>query len=195
MTLTIVQTLSEGLVADVIGQLEEHVRPHLQADVSNYAKGRQRAWLPYEAPLGASRPWQMGVQAPDLWDWICRTLRRHNFFPDLALASVDGNINRHRDASYADYEGWTINLGPCTYHYEPCYPEFRWTPGAPQSAPEQTFDLTGGELIQFNVKNPHWVTDAAADRWGINCWSVSSKGMDGFDRFLAHQKPAAAPEG
>ena len=36
----------------VVGHLDRHVTPHLAPDVSNYARGRQRAWLQVDAPLG-----------------------------------------------------------------------------------------------------------------------------------------------
>jgi len=47
-------------VTEITALLEKNILPHLQSDVSNYAKGRQRVWLPYEAPLG-NQPFTPGL--------------------------------------------------------------------------------------------------------------------------------------
>ena len=60
----------------VVDHLERHVAPHLAPDVSNYAKGRQRAWLEIEAPLGPTQPWCPGLASHRLWPWLVAVWRR-----------------------------------------------------------------------------------------------------------------------
>lgn len=170
----------------ILGHLNEHIAPHLYADVSNYAKGRMRCWLPYEAPLSKTGLWkygQFGEHADKVWDYIQRVVPA-DFKPDTALLSKGGAIQRHRDATYADYRAIGINLGEVTWCYETCYPEYRWSKDAPASAPVQKIAMTGGEIFEFNCKNPHWVEDVSPERWGINVWHVNPKVREDFENFV-----------
>ncbi len=162
--------------------LNQVVAPQLKQDVSNYANKRMRTWMPFEAPLSANRPWTPGIMDDKVWTYISGVGAKHGMKVDVALFSKGGGITRHRDASYADYRSIGINLGACTFYYELCYPEFRWTGNAPASAPVERYELTGGEVFEFNCKNPHWVEDVSPDRWGINMWHVSSKERARFDK-------------
>jgi hypothetical protein len=181
---TIHETLDPDIVAEVVSYLNDNLRSKLEPDVSNYAKGRMRLWMPYEAPLSASRPWTHGVYDQRVWDWICKIFHLSNdWIPDLCLISLGGAISRHRDAAYAQFKSMSINLGPATFCYENLYPEFKWTPGVPESGEITKHVLHGGEVLSFNVKNPHWVQDVDPNRWGINAWRVSPKEIARFKAF------------
>ena len=177
----IVQMISPEIVKSITDYLDEVIAQLLTKDVSNYAPGRTRAWLQYEAPLSQSRPWLHGVRDERVWSYVTRTCARHGFTPDLGLVSKGGNISSHRDAFYANFMAMGINLGECTWEYRPCYPEYRWTPQQDENAPVESYNLTGGEVFLFNCKNPHAVINASEDRWAINLWTVSKKGMSGFN--------------
>lgn len=176
----IVQTISQEIINTIIGYLNEVIEPQLGTDVSSYAPGRMRSWLEYEAPLSQSQPWQLALHDDRIWSYVTRVCARHGFSPDIGLISKGGVISSHRDASYANFMAMGINLGECTWEYRQCYPEYKWTPQQNESAPVETYHLTGGEVFFFNCKNPHAVTQASPDRWAINLWTVSKKGMDGF---------------
>ena len=108
-------------VRTVVDHLDRHVAPHLAPDVSNYAKGRQRAWLEVEAPLGPTQPWLPGLASHRLWPWLVAVWRRID--PDThpqAGLTVHGStgIAWHRDASYAHARAVLVNLGPCTFELD-----------------------------------------------------------------------------
>lgn len=175
MTFRVVQVISQANQDLIREHLDTVVQSLLQPDVSNYAKGRMRVWLQHEAPLSAAQPWRPGLRDDRLWNYLVRAFSTHGFTPEVGLASKGGAITRHRDAAYADYRGFGLNLGVTKFHYELCYPQFRWSKDAPSEAEPEVHQLTGGEIFEFNVKNPHWVSDVAPDRWGINCWRISAK--------------------
>lgn len=185
MTISVVQQMSPSAVAQIKAHLDDYFTPHLGQDVSRYARGRRRLWFPNEAPLSASQHWRTGHRDARVWDWITRTLAAHNFVPEVALASLGGNISEHRDAPYADFVGFGINLGRATFYYRDVYRGLAWRRDQDEDAPLQRWDLTGGEIIRFNVKNPHFVEDAAPDRWAINCWRISRKERVRYETFLA----------
>ena len=102
-------------VAEITALLEKNVLPHLQSDVSNYAKGRQRVWLPYEAPLG-NQPFTAGLLDGEVWQWIVDRCAKHGFKAQVALISKGGNINPHRDTTFAAAWAMGFNLGKCDWH-------------------------------------------------------------------------------
>ncbi len=108
-------------VRTVVDHLERHVAPRLAPDVSNYAKGRQRAWLEVEAPLGPTQPWRPGLASHRLWPWLEAVWRRidPHTEPQVGLAiHGDTGISWHRDASYAHARAALVNLGPCTFELD-----------------------------------------------------------------------------
>lgn len=182
---------SLGVIQEAnFNSIREHLdRVYLQGglltpDVSNYAKGRQRCWLQAEAPLG-SQPWQLGVSDDRLWSWIKKVI-----WPEAELGLITYGpvgITLHRDASYADYEARTLNLGTIkAWQYEPGYSTFGY--GPQNIRPIMNLMLSPGEVIRFNCKNRHGVVDPAQDRWAINLWKVSAKTRSGFESVLAQAR-------
>lgn len=160
-------------VQEVISYLNENIESSLEKDVSRYAKGRRRAWLQYEAPLGQQK-WKHGLKDEYLWNFVLETFAPYGIVPDLGLVSKAGNITWHRDAAYAQFKGFAINLGRVTWEYEWSYPEYSWTPDSNRINPPKIikYEMTGGEVFQFNVKNQHQATNAAPDRWAFNLWHI-----------------------
>jgi hypothetical protein len=173
--------ISPEVMSTIIDYLDEVIYPLLTKDISSYAPGRNRAWLEYEAPLSLSQPWQRGIHDDRIWSYVMRIATKHDFTPDIGLVSKGGTISQHRDAPYANFMAMGINLGECTWEYQECYPGYKWTPDQNMNAPTEIHNLIGGEVFFFNCKNPHAVTQASANRWAINLWSVSKKGIDGFN--------------
>lgn len=152
----------------------------LKSDVSNYAKGRQRCWLQAEAPLG-SQPWVPGIKDDRLWSWIKKTIWSEAEVGLIAYGPV--GISLHRDASYADYEARSVNLGEIkAWQYEPSYSTFGYGPQTLR--PVMNLLLAPGEVIRFNCKNRHAAVDPAPDRWSINLWKVSPKMRSAYEAVL-----------
>lgn len=157
------EKLTPEEIAEITELLEKNILPHLKSDVSNYAKGRQRVWLPYEAPLG-NQPFTAGLLDGEVWQWIVDRCAKHGFKAQVALISKGGNIKPHRDTTYAAAWAMGFNLGKCDWHIA----------SDRQSAkPDFTMNLNGGEVFKFNSKHTHAVTNAAEDRWAINVWAIA----------------------
>lgn len=179
--LTIVSRLSPSTVSAIREHLDS-LAEHLTPDVSRYARGRQRFWLEHEAPLGRTRNWQPGVHSDRLWSWVQRS------FPgvELGLAAYgEVGIDPHRDASYADYTAYSVNLGTIEgWYYDPMYPDMTYSDQRNASNPV-IYRLEPGDVVRFNCKNPHGVINPAPDRWSLNLWHISPKGRPGFDAYMA----------
>ena len=158
------EKLTPEEIAEITALLEKNVLPHLQSDVSNYAKGRQRVWLPYEAPLG-NQPFTTGLMDDEVWQWIVDRCAKHDFKAQVALISKGGNIKPHRDTTYA--AAWAIgfNLGKCDWHIAST---------RDSAKTDFTMNLVGGEVFKFNSKHTHAVTNAESDRWSINVWAIAT---------------------
>lgn len=150
-------------VEEITALLEKNVLPHLQSDVSNYAKGRQRVWLPYEAPLG-NQPFIPGLMDGEVWQWIVDRCAKYGFRAQVALISKGGNINPHRDTTFAAPWAMGFNLGKCDWHIAST---------RDAKKPDYTMNLSGGEVFKFNSKHVHAVTNALPDRWSINVWTIA----------------------
>lgn len=169
--------LDSDFVAECVAFLEEEIRPHLQADVSRYARGRQRVWMGIQPPLDTeqnhSGPFVAGHESRTFWDMLTvifeettvRTSRFADWFPETALVSVGGNIAAHRDATYADAWSLGINFGAC-----------RWSIASERDGarPDFHMNLVGGEVFMFNAKHVHAVSEAAPDRWAVNAWRFAT---------------------
>lgn len=163
------ELLSPEEIAWITNKLEEKILPHLVADVSNYAKGRMRTWMPYEAPLDSAnsmnRPFVPGILDDEIWQWVVDLCAKHGFTAQTALISKGGNIKPHRDTTYAAAWAMGINLGVCNWHI---------ASKRDSASTDYTMNLTGGEVFKFNSKHVHAVTDAAPDRWAINIWAIAN---------------------
>jgi hypothetical protein len=163
------ETLPEDQVSYITNLLNEQVVSHLIPDVSNYASGRMRVWMPYEAPLDSpnskSRPFTPGLLNHEVWQWIVDLCAKHGFQPDTCLISKNGSIKPHRDTTYASSWALGINLGQC-----------KWNIAIERDlkVPNHTMDFVGGEVFNFDCKHVHSVTDVIPDRWSINVWSIAN---------------------
>ena len=163
------EKLDQQTTNHIISLLEKNAVPHLQADVSNYAKGRMRVWMPYEAPLDSpnstDRPFIPGMMHDELWQFIVDLCAKHGFTAQLALASKGGSIKPHRDATYAAAWSFGINLGEC---------DWQIASTRDLAKPDYSMHLTGGEVFKFNSKHTHAVVNAKPDRWAINVWAIAN---------------------
>ena len=163
------ELLSQEVQEWLLSVLENEIAPLLVKDISSYAPGRMRTWMPYEAPLDTStntgKPFVPGVLHDELWQFIVDLCHKHGMKAQTCLISKGGNIKPHRDTTYADAWAMGINLGACNWHISST------REGA---KPDFTMDLTGGEVFSFNSKHIHAVTDAAEDRWAINVWAIAN---------------------
>lgn len=174
------EKLSPEEVAEITALLEKNILPHLTSDVSNYAKGRQRVWLPYAAPLG-NMPFTPELMDDEVWQWIVDRCAKHGFKAQVALISKGGNIHPHGDTTYAAPWAMGFNLGKCDWHIQNNRDAKRTPKNAPEEALKLYYEspttshlsLTGGEVFKFNCKHEHAVTNAAPDRWSINVWAIA----------------------
>ena len=166
-----VEQLAEGEVERLKGVLEQHVRPHLVPDVSTYARGRTRAWLEREMPLGPTQREKPGVKVPVLWGVLGDIWRRHlPGHPETGLAICgEVGITPHRDASYARPITMSVNLGPARWFHD------RARNGATKGRVVQEHEwtnLAGGEVLVFDSKHPHAAKPLDPKRWVIILWQV-----------------------
>lgn len=177
--------ISQENVDSLVEYLNNNYADNLGTDVSNYAKGRRRSWLQYEGPLSDERSFEPGIQDERIWNYVTKLCSKFDWEPELGLISRGGKITRHRDAAYADFRSIGINLGKVTWCYERIYPMYAWVPSEQTLNPTEIskIEMTGGEVFEFNCKNPHWTENVDPDRWGINLWRVSRKKRSEFETF------------
>lgn len=130
--------------------------PRLTSDKSSYAPDRMTAWIGLIPTFSRTPTYKETEGDERIMDYANRLARKAGFTEalDLALVHRGGNIDPHRDATYAKPLAFTINLGICTFRYK-----------------DKTYSLEGGEVFSFDCKEIHGVSDAAADRWAINLWT------------------------
>lgn len=134
----------------------------LRADVSNYAKGRLRAWIGMEPHLSPDRSKDKPGEIDDKIFNYCTKVFEEFFRVDYVLVTFSAKqatgISYHRDAGYCKGDAGTINLGGALF-------------GIKDRAEknEQLFELTGGEVIVFDSKAPHFC-NPQPNRWAIHCW-------------------------
>ena len=148
--------------------LERDVAPFLETDISSYAPGRQRVWMPYEAPLdnksSMNKPFMPKLMHDELWQWIVNLCAKWGMKAQTALISKGGNIKAHRDTTYAAEWAFGINLGAC---------EWGIASDRESAKVDYIMNLNGGEVFSFNSKHVHQVQNAAPDRWAINVWAIA----------------------
>lgn len=183
----ILGTIPKQKVQEVIDYLNKNTEAHLGVDVSNYAKGRRRTWLQYEAPLSPSQRWKHGDKDEYLWDFILTTLAPYGIVPELGLVSKGGQIDFHRDAAYAEFKAFAINLGFVTWEYLLGYPMYSWVPKSQMIDPPKliSYDMQGGEVFQFNSKNQHRAINPHPERWAFNMWNIKPQAKEDRDYQLS----------
>jgi len=183
----ILGSISPQKVREVVDYLNSNIEEDLGVDISNYAKGRRRVWLQYEAPLSPIQPWKHGHKDEYLWDFVLTTMAPYGAVPELGLVSKGGQIEFHRDASYAEFKAFAINLGKVTWEYEQSYPGYSWVAEKFLVDPPKltTFEMTGGEVFQFNSKNRHRAVNVDPERWAFNMWNIRSQARENRDYQLS----------
>lgn len=199
MSLTVSQHDIDPKVIDYLTANKARLVP----DVSNYARGRYRAWIGLEAPLTDVQPFRKAQFGYDdfLWRWLyefCQT--NLNFEPEIGLVHIGGancgdpqdnpldgrggecGIKTHRDAGYADFRAVGINLiGEATFGYIPSYPhQDRWSKDQNVNAKIETVKMIPGTCVLFNCKNPHFA-QVGPNRWCINAWRIRDKRRKEFE--------------
>lgn len=163
-----IQKLLESYeVDDLVALLEGQIKPRLSSDVSNYAKGRDRAWLKIEPQLTSRSEDKIHLQEviplPLVEKVIWKIFKMIGFNPDTVLC-VHGpvGIKPHRDGSYAAQQAAGINLGEVKWFYE------EGTSGKPKQ-----IDLPVGAVYTFNCKKLHGAVPVNQNRWAINGWNLA----------------------
>jgi hypothetical protein len=178
MTITKLGIIEPQQVKEITDHLNDN-KDRLEADFSNYAKGRQKFWLQHQWDL-KDRTFIKGHNDPWLWS-ICK-----QWMPDADLGlACHGpiGIKPHRDDSYADWRGVGINLGEIeSWSYDCQYPEFKWTRETNPSNP-RIIPVPVGGVFEFNTKNLHGANKPAEDRWAIFLWKVNPKFRDLFNAY------------
>lgn len=196
--LTIIQTELHKKLTDYL-EANKHL---LVPDVSNYAKGRFRAWIGCEAPLidkQTFKPAPFGYDSA-LWYWLDSYCNKYlDFKPELGLVHIGGadcsepeaepvdgrggecGIKMHRDAGYADYRAVGINIkGEATFGYRNDYKDQdKWSRDKEHIPKLQIVNMVPGTCIVFNCKNPHFA-QVGPNRWCINAWRISAKRRQEF---------------
>lgn len=158
--------------------LENHIGPHLTEDVSSYARGRKRAWLNIEPTLTNPVRELPAVYVPEAY--MKALAERIEWEFDYCLVTFSGvldakGIAPHRDASYADYEAYGLNVsGTCLFNYWNGRPSFgeaveKVVYNPKVHKPTHRFMLEPGEILRFNCKNLHSAEPSPA-RWNMNFW-------------------------
>jgi len=162
----------------LVNLLDREIAPLLEKDVSAYAPGRMRAWMPYEAPLDTpanmNKPFVPGILHAELWQFIVDLCAKHGLKAQTALVSKGGMIAPHRDTTYAAAWAMGINLGACDWYIAPeRQGTFSFDNNGNVKGDAYHMSLSGGEVFAFNTKHVHAVRNAAPDRWSINVWAIA----------------------
>jgi hypothetical protein len=173
-----IRTLETG---GILTWLERTIRPALTKDISNYAKGRLRCWIGVEPSLSSPTKLFQGFEAPKA---LTRLEELIEWKFDYCLATYSGDeepigISAHRDASYANYEAYSLNItGEAQFDYWEERESFGYSKAvrilAPESEPTDSLILTGGKLFHFNCKNRHAATPGPK-RWSLNFWRAKEQ--------------------
>jgi hypothetical protein len=162
----------------LIEKLESH-REALTPDVSNYAKGRLRYWLQYQALLRRDGGYTNdAVRDEELWAFL------QQIYPEAQLGLAiygEVGIGPHRDHTYADPHGVAINLGEVEgWSYQNRRTSLALYPELPD-APTTIFHPRVGAVWHFNTKNLHAVINPAPDRWAVFLWKISQRERAHFE--------------
>ena len=148
----------------------QSLKPKMELDVSNYAKGRRRLWLFHESNL-RNTELTRGFFDKRLWDFCQRAYPGCNIgLLTYGGEGSTGTIDWHRDHSYAQPIARTINLGEAIFGYDL----------KRESGDRKEFKLSDGEIIEFNCKHTHALLKIVSnERFSINLWRLNeSKGYN-----------------
>ena len=160
--------VSPSVVRDMRGHLDAVIGPYLSRDVSNYAPGRTRAWLQWEGPLSQRQSYRPGLRNARLWDWLCECWRNAGYpgLPDLGLALHGAiGIKPHRDASYANAQALTVNLGTADWGWHP-------ERNGQDANGLHWQTIEPGDVLKFDCKHKHASRRLDPDRWAIVLWTA-----------------------
>lgn len=156
--------------------LETHLKSHLTPDVSNYAKGRLRAWIGTEPPLYRGGEFKPGIHMPKFFE---RAQELLNWQFDYMLVTYSGEVSPvgitpHRDAGTLSYEAFGLGLvGKATFSYwaerATFVPGRAVNPMKPEDPPTRILEMVPGTLVRFNSKCLHSAVPEKG-RWAANFW-------------------------
>ncbi|WP_289791708.1 putative molybdenum carrier protein [Chlorogloeopsis sp. ULAP01] len=193
----IMGVITSEKVEQLRSHLETYIKPVLETDKSNYAPGRQVAWVGAKWDL-KDKDFKSGVQDDNLMQLVKQV------YPDADIVLVTyseqpgAGINYHRDDSYAATEARSINIGNSEWGYRAAKEQMAWTREENKNATYQEFKLESGTVTRFNCKNEHAAINTEAKRWSINIWSIKNDlGRENsvrqkFENFLASNQPPRA---
>lgn len=197
-SLEIIGKVNESKLDQLRQHLETNYKPLMDADKSNYAPGRQVAWVGAKWEL-KDKDFSPAVKDDKLMELVKQV------YPDADIALVTYSeqagqgIDYHRDDSYAAAEARSINIGESMWGYQESKQGMvAWDPKANENAPVQEFKLESGTVTRFNSKNPHAALETSAGRWSVNIWSIkndlgkSNSVREKFYKFQASNQPPAA---
>jgi O-acetyl-ADP-ribose deacetylase (regulator of RNase III) len=191
-SLEILGKISDEKVAQLREHLETHYLPLLAQDKSNYAPGRQIAWVGAEWGL-KDKDFKPAVQDDRLMELIKQV------YPDAELALVtlsskEGQgIGYHRDDSYANADARSINIGDAQWGYQTAKQSMvAYDPKEDRTTPIVESKLDSGTITRFNSKNAHAALHTSSERWSINIWSIKNNERTKFEQFQASNQPPCA---
>lgn len=178
---TIIKTLDPAITAEL---LEIAKQAPLKADVSSYAKGRQRTFVHMNWDFRDRKFDKDCFKNDRMWEILT------GIWPEaeIGLLTYSGNenpkgIDLHRDDSLHNYESWGVQLsGTCEFHYMGGYKNFYWEQDREEEK-DQTFILNPGDVFRFNCKNKHSAIPSI-ERYAINLWKISDKFKKDYDNTL-----------
>jgi hypothetical protein len=154
----IIHQLSESRWQEVHSYIKTNLLPLAQQEKAQCAKGRYNLWLNAE-PNYATRKYHRAITDDRLWSFIQKITDSSMTLAQIYFAIEGKGIDWHRDAAYCNSNAYIVNLGKVRLETK---------------LPSQeiiSFDLSGGEVINFNAKFSHRAIPFDHDRIGIGVWS------------------------
>ena len=181
--------LPQPMLDALIARLET-VKSSLNADASNYARGRLNTWIGVQWDLKNKQFIPAGFWDEQLWEFGQR------LYPgtQLMLLTYSGDsgqtgtgIGLHRDDSYARFEARTLSVETqsteSTWFMRQTYPGMTYVKKQNEQTGVHEFSLPSGSLITFNCKNQHAV-EPGKGRWSLNLWQCSDKFQASYRAFV-----------
>jgi hypothetical protein len=189
--------VSSEKVEQLRQHLETNLKPVLENDKSNYAPGRQMAWVGAKWDL-KNKDFKPAVEDDKLMELVKQVYPDANIVLVTYSEQPGAGINYHRDDSYAATEARSINIGDSDWGYRAAKEQMAWTNDENKDAPYQEFKLESGAVMRFNCKNEHAALNTEGGRWSINIWSIKNDlGRDNsarekYENFLVSNHPPRA---